>query len=105
MSDDPETPTDETSDDPDAPTTEGEGAAVADVSRLRAYYDENPYAVLAAAAGAGYAVGGGLFTPFTKRLLRVGMKAVVVPAAISQIEELTQQAEFLDRDEAGPDER
>lgn len=52
------------------------------------YYDKNPYAVLAAAAGVGYLLGGGLFTPFTRRLLRVGLKVMALPAAASQLREL-----------------
>lgn len=52
-------------------------------------YDQNPYAVIAAAAGIGYVLGGGLFTPFTRRIVRVGMKALVVPMAASQFRGLT----------------
>ncbi|MBA2662530.1 MAG: hypothetical protein H0U74_09570 [Bradymonadaceae bacterium] len=55
------------------------------------YYAQNPYAVLAAAAGIGYVIGGGLFSPFTRRLLRVGMKALVVPLAATQIKNFTGQ--------------
>lgn len=49
------------------------------------YYEQNPYVVLAAAAGLGYVAGGGLFTPFTRRLIRFGMKAMFVPIAAKQI--------------------
>ena len=52
---------------------------------LQRYYQHNPYVVVAAAAGLGYVVGGGLFTPFTKRLVRFGMKAMFVPIAASQL--------------------
>ncbi len=45
------------------------------------YYAENPYVVLAAAAGVGYVLAGGLLSPFTRRLMRVGMKALVLPIA------------------------
>lgn len=48
------------------------------------YYRHNPYIVLAAAAGAGYVAGGGLFSPFTRRLVRIGMKALFVPIAAAQ---------------------
>lgn len=47
-------------------------------------YRHNPYVVLAAAAGVGYVVGGGLVSPFTRRLVRVGMKALFVPIAAAQ---------------------
>ncbi len=65
---------------------------VADVGSLKELYDRNPYAVLAAAAGTGYVLGGGLFTPFTKRLGRLGMKALVIPVALSKLREATQPA-------------
>ena len=54
------------------------------------YYQKNPYAVLAAAAGVGYVLGGGLLTPFTRRLLRVGFKAMALPLAASQLRELAR---------------
>lgn len=53
------------------------------------YYQENPYAVLAAATGVGYVLGGGLFSPFTKRLLKIAMKGMLIPIASSQIKNLT----------------
>lgn len=56
------------------------------------YYDRNPYAVIAAAAGLGYILGGGLFSPFTRRILRVGFKAMALPVAASQLRQLAQTA-------------
>lgn len=56
---------------------------------FRRLYDENPYLVLAAAAGAGYLLAGGLFTPFTRRVLKMGMRAAVVPLAASQLKNFT----------------
>lgn len=53
-------------------------------------YQDNPYAVIAAAAGIGYVLGGGLFTPFTRRMMRVGMKALVLPVAAAQVKSFTQ---------------
>jgi len=41
---------------------------------------EHPYRTLAIAAGVGYVVGGGLFTPITAGLLRVGVRAMAIPA-------------------------
>jgi hypothetical protein len=63
---------------------------VPETGSFRDVYEKNPYAVLAAAAGAGYLLGGGLFTPFTKRILKTGMKAVVIPVAVSRLRKLTQ---------------
>lgn len=47
-------------------------------------YRHNPYVVLAAAAGLGYIAAGGLVSPFTRRLTRIGMKALFVPIAAAQ---------------------
>ncbi len=72
---------------------------VTGVDDLRSLYERNPYAFLAAAAGTGYVLGGGLLTPFTKRLARLGMKAVLVPIALSRLKEMT---ESLPHDEELP---
>lgn len=65
---------------------------VSDTASLREFYQKNPYAVLAAAAGTGYVLAGGLFTPFTKRIVKTGMKALVIPVAVSRLREFTQAA-------------
>lgn len=36
--------------------------------------DRNPYAMMAAAAGSGYVLGGGLFSPLTARILRFSLR-------------------------------
>ncbi len=59
---------------------------------LAYYYEHNPYAVLAASAGVGYILGGGLFTPFTRRLLRIGLKTMALPVAASQLRQLARGA-------------
>ena len=41
--------------------------------------DRHPYGMVAAALGAGYVLGGGLFTPTTARLLRLGFKVASLP--------------------------
>lgn len=56
------------------------------------YYKENPYVVLAAAAGVGYVLAGGLFSPFTRRLMRMGMKAMVLPIAATQLKGVSGQS-------------
>lgn len=71
---------------------EGDQAGLPDLDSLREIYDRNPYAVLGAAAGFGYVLGGGLLSPFTKRLTRMGMKALVLPVALSQLRELTHES-------------
>ncbi|AWV87958.1 hypothetical protein [Bradymonas sediminis] len=52
-------------------------------------YQDNPFAVVAAAAGVGYILGGGLFTPFTRRIVRIGLKGLIIPIASSQLKHLT----------------
>lgn len=52
------------------------------------YFKENPFAVLAVAAGVGYVLGGGLLSPFSRRIARIGMKAMVVPIAASQLKSI-----------------
>ena len=55
-------------------------------------YQDNPFAVLAAAAGVGYLLGGGLFSPFTQRILKIGMKGLVIPIASSQLKNISAAA-------------
>lgn len=40
---------------------------------------EHPYRTLAIAAGVGYVLGGGLFTPLTGTLVRMGSRAMLLP--------------------------
>ncbi len=53
------------------------------------YFEENPFAVLAVAAGVGYVLGGGLLSPFSRRIARIGMKAMVLPIAASQLKSIS----------------
>ena len=46
---------------------------------LRGRVDRNPYGTLLAAAGIGYVLGGGLFTPLTARIVRLGLKLAALP--------------------------
>lgn len=57
---------------------------------LGRFYYKNPYVALAATAGVGYVVAGGLLTPFTRRIVKMGMRALVIPMAVAQIKHLTQ---------------
>ncbi len=45
----------------------------------------NPIACVAAALGVGYVLGGGLFSPTTKKLLKVGMRLAVIPFVKGQL--------------------
>ena len=46
---------------------------------LKGRVQRNPYGMVAAAIGVGYVLGGGLFTPLTARLLRVGVRMAMLP--------------------------
>lgn len=50
-------------------------------------YQSNPLLVLGVAAGVGYVLGGGLFTPFTGRLLKLGFRTVALPVLAAQLEQ------------------
>lgn len=39
----------------------------------------NPYGTILAAAGAGYVLGGGLFSPLTARIIRFGIRIATLP--------------------------
>ena len=72
------------------------GAAVDDV---RERVQEQPVKTLALAVGAGYVVGGGLFTPLTGRLFYTGLRIALRLAALPLVrEELMALVEsFSDR--------
>jgi len=53
---------------------------------LRGRVQRNPIGMVAAAAGIGYLLGGGLFSPFTARLLRYGLRIAIIPLVKSQLE-------------------
>lgn len=46
---------------------------------------EEPVKTLLIAAGIGYVVGGGFFTPFTGRMLRLGARLWLIPAVRNQL--------------------
>jgi len=62
---------------------------VKDQRLAQRYFEENPFAVLAVAAGVGYILGGGLLSPFSRRIARIGMKAMVLPIAASQLKSMS----------------
>jgi len=46
---------------------------------LRGRVERNPYGMMVAALGVGYVLGGGLFTPLTARILRLGVRLAALP--------------------------
>jgi hypothetical protein len=69
---------------------------------IKGRVDRNPYGTVAAAIGIGYVLGGGLFTPLTGRLVRlglgIGMRLAVLPLLKREVAELI---ESIDEDDDG----
>jgi hypothetical protein len=71
-------------------------AKVEEAVDLRGHVDRHPYGTVVAAVGAGYVLGGGLFTALTARLLRTGLRLAVRLAVIPVLErELVGLAESM----------
>ena len=60
------------SESPDRPTDAA--SASSPLAELVGQVNRHPYGTVAAALGIGYALGGGIFTPLTSRLLRFGLR-------------------------------
>ncbi len=57
-------------------------SAVSDLGQtldIKGRVERNPYGMVAAALGVGYVLGGGLFTPLTGRILKLGMRLAMLP--------------------------
>jgi hypothetical protein len=57
-------------------------SAVSDLGEtldLKGRVERNPYGMVAAALGVGYVLGGGLFTPLTGRILKLGVRLAMLP--------------------------
>jgi len=52
---------------------------------LRGRVQRNPIGMAAAAAGLGYVLGGGLFSPLTGRLLKYGVRIALIPFLKNQL--------------------
>ena len=55
---------------------------------LRGRVERHPIGMVAAAAGVGYLLGGGLFSPLTGKLLRIGLRLALIPLVKSQLANL-----------------
>jgi hypothetical protein len=65
---------------------------IADATGLTAKVEKSPYAMLAAAVGIGYVVGGGLLTPTTFRIFQLGLKLASVPLIQNSLFALAETA-------------
>ena len=52
---------------------------------LRGRVQRNPIGMVLAAAGVGYVLGGGLFSPLTGRMVRIGLRLALIPLVKSQL--------------------
>jgi hypothetical protein len=71
-----------------------------DALDIKGRVDRNPYGTVAAAIGIGYVLGGGLFTPLTGRIVRmglaVGMRLMVLPMLKREVAELMETIDVED---------
>ncbi|MBZ4415610.1 hypothetical protein [Myxococcus sp. RHSTA-1-4] len=59
---------------------------------LRGRVERNPYGMMAAALGVGYLLGGGLFTPLTARIVRLGVRLAALPFVKDELLGMAEQA-------------
>lgn len=52
---------------------------------LRGRVERNPVGMVAIAAGIGYVLGGGLFSPATGKLVKIGLRVALLPLLKSQL--------------------
>ena len=60
---------------------------------LRGRVQRNPFGMVAAAAGIGYLLGGGLFSPLTGKLVRIGIRLALIPVIKSQLANMAGAAQ------------
>jgi hypothetical protein len=65
---------------------------LADAVGLTDHVEKAPYAMIGAALGVGYVIGGGLFTPTTARLIRMGMKLAAIPQVRDRLLDVAESA-------------
>jgi hypothetical protein len=68
------------------------GQGLMEAVDLQGRVEKNPYGMVAAALGIGYLFGGGLFTPMTARLFRLGIKVAAVPLVRDELMSFAESA-------------
>ncbi len=69
---------------------------------LRGRVQRNPVGMVLAAAGIGYLLGGGLFSPLTGRLVKYGLRLALIPLVKSQLSGILGTAPQAGEGAAGP---
>ena len=65
---------------------------MSDAVGLTAQVEKAPYAMIGAALGVGYIIAGGLFTPTTTRIIRLGMKLAAIPQVRDRLLDVAESA-------------
>ena len=68
---------------------------------LRGRVDRHPIGMVLGAVGVGYVLGGGLFSPVTGKLLKIGIRLALIPVIKSQLEVLAGGMEAERPSESG----
>jgi hypothetical protein len=71
---------------------QGAAADLADAIDLKGRVDRNPYAMVGAALGVGYVLGGGLFTPLTGRIFKLAVRLAAVPFVKDELMSMAESA-------------
>jgi len=71
---------------------QGTVQGLVDAADLPGRVQRHPYGMLAAALGVGYVLGGGLFTPLTRRMLRLGLRLAALPLVKDELLGLAEAA-------------
>lgn len=59
---------------------------------LRGRVERNPYGMMALGLAAGYVLGGGLFTPMTARIIRLGVRLAALPLVKDELLGMAERA-------------
>jgi hypothetical protein len=59
---------------------------------LRGRTERHPYGMMLVALGVGYILGGGLFTPFTARVVRLGLRLAALPLVKDELISMAEAA-------------